>query len=246
MEPRIVQEYTPYIVIFNFFIVGVLLNVLGFIAARRKLKQVPDGVQNAAEFVLDWFVKQAREMRPGSASVVASFLATLFLFILFSNLLAILPVPLLKIPPTSYYSGPLALALISVFGIIIISGVFKGFIGTVKHLFWPNPLQLVSELSHVLSLSLRLFGNIGGEFIVALLVLQVAPYGIPLVIHALGLIPAFVQPLVFTLLTANFLAGAIHIEEETTKKEEKAEAGEKMEYFSEVEIKEAISSANGS
>lgn len=245
MLPEAVQHYMPYIVILNFFLVGVLLTILGFIAARRKLKEVPDGIQNVAEFVLDWFVERAREMRPGSASVIASFLATLFLFILFSNLLAILPIPLIKIPPTSYYSGPLALALIAVFGIVVISGVFKGFLGALKHLVWPNPLQLVSELSHALSLSLRLFGNIGGEFIVALLALQAAPYGIPLVIHALGLIPAFVQPLVFTLLTANFLAGAIHIEERPKKmKEEKVEEAEKV--VPEAHLEEAASAANGS
>jgi hypothetical protein len=48
---------------------------------------------------------------------------------------------------------------------------------------------------------------------VALLVAKAAPYGIPLIIHALGLIPAFIQPLVFTLLTTNFLAEAVHREE---------------------------------
>jgi uncharacterized membrane protein YozB (DUF420 family) len=79
-----------------------------------------------------------------------------------------------------------------------------------KHLFWPNPLQLVTKISDILSLSLRLFGNIGGEFLVVLLVVKAAPYGIPLVIHTLGLIPAFIQPLVFTLLTSNFLAEAVH------------------------------------
>ncbi|MFZ3063239.1 MAG: FoF1 ATP synthase subunit a [Actinomycetota bacterium] len=229
----------PYIVIFNFFLVSVTLVILGRIATRRKLKEVPDGAQNVAEFVLDWFVNQARHMHPGAVSIVAPFLATLFLFILLSNLLAILPFPLIKIPPTSYYSGPLALALIAVFGIIIISGIFKGLLGALKHLVWPNPLQLVSEISHGLSLSLRLFGNIGGEFIVALLVLQAAPYGIPLVIHALGLIPAFIQPLVFTLLTSNFLAGAIHVEEEKPK-----ETKEPKPVTSEISLKE--SAANGS
>lgn len=225
MLPEAVQHYIPYIVIFNFLLVSVILVILGKIATRRKLKEVPDGVQNMAEFVLDWFVNRAREMHPGSATLIASFLATLFLFILLSNLLAILPLPLIKIPPTSYYSGPLSLALIAVFGIIIISGVYKGLLGALKHLVWPNPLQLISEISHGLSLSLRLFGNIGGEFIVALLVLQAAPYGILLVIHALGLIPAFVQPLVFTLLTSNFLASAIHIEEKEEKKLESAADG---------------------
>ena len=78
-----------------------------------------------------------------------------------------------------------------------------------KHIFWPNPLQLVAEASHTLSLSLRLYGNIGGELLVASLATQAAPYGIPLIIYTLGLIPASVQPIVFTLLTVNFLATAV-------------------------------------
>jgi F-type H+-transporting ATPase subunit a len=131
--------------------------------------------------------------------------------------------PIINIPPTSYYSGTLTLALIAIIGITFISARFKGIWGAVKRFFWPNPLQIISEVGHTLSLSLRLFGNIGGEFMVALLVAKAAPYGIPLVIHALGLIPAFIQPLVFTLLTTSFLAEAIHTEEKRPRKQKRQE-----------------------
>jgi F0F1-type ATP synthase membrane subunit a len=47
---------------------------------------------------------------------------------------------------------------------------------------------------------------------VAALAASAAPYGIPLIIHALGLIPATVQPMVFILLTASFLATAVATE----------------------------------
>ena len=46
----------------------------------------------------------------------------------------------------------------------------------------------------------------------AALAAQAAPYGLPLVIDVLELIPAVVQPIVFTLLTASFLAAAVHRE----------------------------------
>lgn len=220
--PEAVRHYLPYIVIFNFAVVSAILIILGLAVGRRELKEVPEGAQNVAEFVLDWFVGQARKMSPGRVTIIAPFLATFFMLILGSNLLSLLPLPIIRIPPTSYYSGPLALALASITGIIVISCIHKGIFGSVKHLFWPNPLQIVTELSDILSLSLRLYGNIGGEFIVALLVVQTAPYGIPLVIHALGLIPAFIQALVFTLLTSNFLASAIHHEERRGRKAAKA------------------------
>jgi F-type H+-transporting ATPase subunit a len=125
--------------------------------------------------------------------------------ILASNLLMLVPVPLLNVPPTSYFSVPLALALVAVLGSFALAARMSGAASAVLHLFWPNPLQLVEKGSQTLSLSLRLYGNIGGEFIVMSLATQAAPYGIPLIIHALGLVPATVQPLVFTLLTVNFL-----------------------------------------
>jgi F-type H+-transporting ATPase subunit a len=210
--PETVARYLPYIAVVNFLLVAVLLLVLGKLATARPLKELPDGRQNAAEAVLDWFVAQARAIHPKSVTLIAPFLATLFLLILFSNLLAILPIPILKIPPTAYYSGPLALALIAVLGVMLICARIRGTRAALKHIFWPNPLQLIAELSHTLSLSLRLYGNIGGEFIVASLAAQAVPYGIPVIIHALGLIPASVQPIVFTLLTTNFLATAVPAE----------------------------------
>jgi F-type H+-transporting ATPase subunit a len=207
------RQWMPYIVIFNFAFVALVLIVLAFVTTRRKPAEVPDAVQNAAEFVLDWFVRQARDMRPDGVTVIAPFLASLFLFILFCNLLCILSFPVINVPPTAYYSGTLTLALIAMIGITVLSARFKGVVGAARHLFWPNPLQIISQIGHTLSLSLRLFGNIGGEFMVVLLVVKAAPYGIPLIIHALGLIPAVIQPMVFTLLTANFLAEAIQSEE---------------------------------
>jgi F-type H+-transporting ATPase subunit a len=201
-----VLRYLPWIVIVNFLLVAGLLIGLGKAVTARPLTEIPDGLQNAAEAALDWFVTLARGINPRRVTLIAPFLATLFLLILGSNLLAILPIPLLRIPPTSYFSVPLALALIAVLGALVVSARIRGVGATLKHLVWPNPLQLVGELSHTLSLSLRLYGNIGGEFIVATLAAKAAPYGVPIIIHALGLIPASVQPLVFTLLTVNFLA----------------------------------------
>ncbi len=205
-------RYLPYIVVANFLFAATVLVVLARLATARPLKELPDGRQNAAEAVLDWFVAQARSIHPASVTLIAPFLATLFLLILFSNLLVILPVPILSIPPMAYYSGPLALALVSVLGAIVICARIRGVRAVMRHLVWPNPLQLVAEASHILSLSLRLYGNIGGEFLVASLAAKAAPYGIPLIIHTLGLIPASVQPIVFTLLTVNFLATAVPVQ----------------------------------
>jgi F-type H+-transporting ATPase subunit a len=202
------ERYLPYIVIVNFALVALGLVVLAKLTTTRPLSEMPNERQNAAEFVLEWFVNQARRIHAPSVLLIAPFLATIFLLILFSNLLAVLPIPILRIPPTSYFSGPLALALVAVLGVIALKAKIDGVAGVLKRSVWPNPLQLVGDASHTLSLSLRLYGNIGGEYLVAVLATQAAPYGIPVVIHALGLVPAAVQPIVFTLLTADFIASA--------------------------------------
>jgi F-type H+-transporting ATPase subunit a len=223
-----IQTYLPYVSVFNLALTSVLLALGGWILTRKPFTEdVPEDRQNIAEATLSFFVDKAREMGDGRVvRVVAPFLATCFLLILVSNLFGFLPIPLLNTPPAAFFSVPLGLALCAVGGTLVLSGVFNGLSRAVKHLFWPNPLQLVSEVTDVLSLSLRLFGNIGGEHMTFVLVSSAVAVGIPLILHVLGLIPVFVQALVFTLLTASFLAGAIsHVRE---REQADAERGSPM------------------
>jgi F-type H+-transporting ATPase subunit a len=219
------------VVVVNAAVVGIALVGAGAWLTNGGLSATePSARQNIGEWVLQFFVSKAREMAHGQQKdkilrLVSSLLATFFLFIIASNLIAILPLPIINRPPTSHFSVTLALALCAVFGTLIISAAVKGGGKTLLHLVWPNPLQWVSEITDVMSLSLRLFGNIAGEFMTVALVLMVVPWGIPLILHALGLIPAFVQALVFTLLTASFLANALHVaDEESAPAEPAAEA----------------------
>lgn len=216
MAATAIEENLQYIVILNALIVSVLLFIGGRALVRGKLTaDVPEGRQNVGEFMLDFFVGKARDM--GDRTVVtrvAPFLAACFMFILVSNLMGMVPIPIINNPPTSYFSVTLGLALCAVGGTMALSGMFNGFVGALKHLVWPNPLQWISEFTDVLSLSLRLFGNIGGEHMTLVLVTSSVAVGIPLILHVLGLIPAFVQALVFTLLTASFIAGVVHTHEE--------------------------------
>lgn len=204
------------IVIINSMLVAVALLAAGAWLARGELSPTSPGArQNLGEAVLSFFVGKARGVARGDnhdriMRLVTPLLATFFLFIIVSNLLAMIPIPIVNRPPTSHFSVTLALALCAVLSTLVISAAVKGTGRTLMHLVWPNPLQWVSEITDVMSLSLRLFGNIAGEYMTVALVILVVPWGIPLILHALGLIPAFVQALVFTLLTTSFLANALH------------------------------------
>jgi F-type H+-transporting ATPase subunit a len=227
MEGEALQEGLPYVVVINLTLASLLLIVLGAVLARGALTtNVPGKRQNFAEWVMDFFVGKARGM--GDRRIVASvapFLATCFLLILVANAIGMLPIPVLNYPPTAFFGVTLGLALCAVLGTLVLSGVFNGIAKTLKHLVWPNPLQIISEITDVLSLSLRLFGNIAGEYLTLVLVTSIFAIGIPLVLHMLGLIPTFVQAFVFTLLTASYLAGAIHRQEERKQETEEEPPG---------------------
>ena len=214
---------TGIVVVLNAVVVSAVLIGLGWFLARGKLTSgVPKGRQVLGEFATDFFLNKARGMvydydRDTVVQTVTPFLGTLFFFILVSNLFAMIPIPVVNRPPTSFYSVTLGLAVSAIFGNLVVAARLKGPTGALKHLFWPNPVQFVSEITDVLSMSLRLFGNIGGEYMTLVLVAAVVPVGIPLILHVLGLIPTFVQAFVFTLLTASFLASGLHREERSRK-----------------------------
>ena len=222
------------VVVVNAALVGAVLIAAGAWLTRGGLSATEPGArQNFGEWALQFFVGKGREVAHGEhrdkiLKLVTSLLATFFMFILVSNLVAYVPIPIINRPPTSHFSVTLGLALCSVFGTLLISAAIKGVGKTLVHLFWPNPLQWISELTDIMSLSLRLFGNIAGEFLTVALVFTVVPWGIPLILHALGLIPSFVQPLVFTLLTASFLANALHTDEKAAATEPDEEADLKL------------------
>jgi F-type H+-transporting ATPase subunit a len=76
------------------------------------------------------------------------------------------------------------------------------------------PIEIISHLSRVMSLSLRLFGNIFGEEMVVLILASIIPFVVPLPMMVLGLITGTLQAFIFMLLTMIYLAGAVHTEHE--------------------------------
>lgn len=137
-------------------------------------------------------------------------LAGSFFFILFCNLLGIVPGFL---PPTGTLNTTLA------FGILIFlmynfygfrahgAGYIKQFMGPVAFL---APLMLIIELvSHIVrpvSLSLRLFMNITGDHMVMGVFMNLTHFFIPALFIALGIFVSFLQAFIFTVLSAIYIA----------------------------------------
>ena len=83
---------------------------------------------------------------------------------------------------------------------------------------WIAPLVLIIELishaSRVLSLSLRLFGNVFGEEMVVAIIGSIVPFVAPLPFMVLGVVTGTLQAFIFVLLTTIYLAAAVHTDED--------------------------------
>jgi len=146
--------------------------------------------------------------------------ATMFVFILSGNLMGLIPG---LMAPTSNINVTLGCAL-TVTVYYHIQGVREQGLGAyIKHFAVPPgaplflapimlPIEIISHLSRVLSLSLRLFGNIFGEELVILILFSIIPFFVPLPMMFLGLITASLQAFIFVLLTMIYLGGAVGTE----------------------------------
>ncbi len=74
-------------------------------------------------------------------------------------------------------------------------------------------IEIISHLSRVLSLTLRLFGNIFGEHLVVLIIASIVPFIAPLPIQFLGLIVGPLQAFIFLTLGAIYLSAATHVDD---------------------------------
>ena len=196
----------------------VIIGLIGLIAffATRDMQMVPRGLQNAFEaiivFTYDFFTQLMDQEHV--AKKWAPLLTTFFLFIILSNYSGLIPgaAGLSGFqPPTSNWNITLTLALIT-FCSVHVAGFAEHSFSYLGHFVSPSPLMLplnlVEEIAHPLSLTVRLFGNIFGEEMVIAFLLFMVPFLIPGAIMALSLLLGAIQAIVFTLLSASYIAAA--------------------------------------
>ena len=204
-------------------------------AVSFKLKSIPRRLQSVIEMLFEAVLslmesvtedkKQARKFFP--------IVATIFLFVLLSNWLEVVPglgtvglwqvhqgetilVPFIR-SASADLNFTLALAIISVFTVqlfgIMALGAFK-YAG--KFINFKNPvyffvgiLELFAELAKIVSFSFRLFGNIFAGEVLLMVMLFLVPYVVPLPFLFLEIFVGLVQALIFSMLTLVFLKMAV-------------------------------------
>ena len=197
-------------VVYGWLVLAILI-LAGFFATRS-LKQIPTGLQNFMEVVVESIEGLIVEVMGPKGLRYFPLLATISLFILVSNLLGLVPG---FYPPTANLNTNAALAL-TVFVMTHVIGFKEHGLHYIKHFTGPMlamaPLMFIIEvIGHIarpVSLTLRLFGNMWGHEIVLMIFLGLAWYTAP-VMMALGILVAFIQAFVFTLLAMIYFAGAL-------------------------------------
>jgi len=206
-------------------LIAVACVTLLFLLAPTKL--VPTRLQSLAENLYSVVDNMTHEVLHENAKTYFPFVLTLFLFILFCNVLGLIPY---SFTVTSHIVVTLALALTVFIGATII-GFFRNGFGYLK-LFMPSgvpalllPLvvviEVVSYFIRPMSLSIRLFANmmaghmmlkVMAGFVVLLGYFGFVPLLVMVGLTGLELLVAALQAYVFALLTCMYLSDAMHVD----------------------------------
>ena len=217
-------HFTGHHVIPNYMVMILLivaaLTVLSLIIRSRLSVEHPGTLQILMEDAIgavnglleEWIGPKGRRYLP--------LIGTLGIFILLSNYIGLVPG---FMAPTSNINVTLGCA-ITIWVYYHFQGIKEqGIVGYVKHFWAPPgthwmigflyfPIEMISHAARVMSLSLRLFGNIFGEELVILILFTIVPFVVPLPMMFLGLVTGGLQAFIFVLLSIIYLQGAVAVE----------------------------------
>ena len=199
-----------------------ILALVSFILTRNiKVDGEISKGQNILEALVETINSQIKQISQQDPGKYLPFIGTLFIFILSSNILSIIPG---FIPPTGSLNTSIALSLcvflsVPVYGIAQggLSGYLKEY---VKPTFIMLPFNIISEISRTLSLAIRLYGNVMSSSIIVAILLGVVPLFFPVIIQALGLLTGVIQAYIFAILAIVYIASATENEKKKAKLKE--------------------------
>ncbi|OFW47024.1 MAG: ATP synthase F0 subunit A [Acidobacteria bacterium RIFCSPLOWO2_12_FULL_67_14b] len=211
-----IPDHMVYVGLITLFILFIGLAIRSRLSVDR-----PGTLQIVLEDLVSFLVGVLEDNMGPKGRQFLPLLGTLFVFILIGNLMG-------QIPglgsPTSNINVPFACA-ISLWLYYHYQGVrAHGILSYIKH-FAVMPgvpialapmifiIEIISHVSRVLSLTLRLFGNIFGEHLVVLILASIVPFVVPVPIQFLGLIVGPLQAFIFLTLGAIYLTAATHVDD---------------------------------
>jgi len=194
------------------WLIMILLLILSKLATSN-IQKVPSGLQNFMEVVIGGIENMIVETMGEHGRPFFPLVATLAIFILVSNLIGLIPG---FFPPTANINTTAACAVI-VFLMTHIVGIKHHGLHYIKHFMgpiaWLAPMMLfievIGHLSRVVSLTLRLFGNMNGHELVLMIFFGLAPFLVPMPMMLMGVLVSFIQAFVFMLLAMIYIQGSL-------------------------------------
>lgn len=212
IEPKypsapISNSFAMEVLVFSFLLILFLL-----VRSRLSVDD-PGGLQHVFESIEGFIKNQSNEIIGHHSEGYTPFLATLLFFILFCNLIGVIPG---FESPTAVPIVPLGCALCA-FAYYQFQGFKHAGVGYLKHFAGPMPalaplmipIELISHLARVLSLTIRLFANMFAGDMVTLVFFSLVPIGVPILFLGLHVGVSLLQTYIFVLLTTVYLQGAV-------------------------------------
>jgi F-type H+-transporting ATPase subunit a len=174
----------------------------------------PGKMQHIFEVFYDFLHHQAEDAAGHGSAKYLAFFGTLFFFILFCNLIGIIPG---FESPTMFPAVTLGCALATFVYYNVVGVQANGLLGYLKHFtggqHWVLailvvPIEIVSNLARPLSLTIRLYANMFAGEQVTLAFLGLTYIVVPVAFMGLHIFVAFLQAYVFTVLTMVYVGGA--------------------------------------
>jgi F-type H+-transporting ATPase subunit a len=191
-----------------------LLLVLFFLAVRASLNvEKPGNVQHVAEMIHEFVGGQADQIIGHGYERYQAFVTVIFLFIVCNNLLGLIPG--LETPTGRPYV-PLGVAVLTFLYYNFHGLREQGPVGYVKHFLGPVwwiswlmlPIEIISHLARMMSLTIRLYANMFAGDMVTLVFFSLVPLGIPVVFMGLHIFVSLIQTYIFVLLATVYVAEA--------------------------------------
>lgn len=209
------EQSTQILSAFSFELLVVAGLIVFFIFVRMKVSvEKPNPAQHLTEMIHEFIGGQAEQVIGHGYERFLAWVTCIFLFVLFNNLMGLIPG---VTTPTSEIVVPLGLAA-PTFLFYNFHGLREqGVIGYLKHfagpIWWMSwlifPIEIISHLARVLSLTVRLYANMFASDLITLVSFSGFPFGLPVLALGLHAFVSVIQAFVFMLLTMIYLSLAV-------------------------------------
>jgi F-type H+-transporting ATPase subunit a len=208
-----------------------LILITASLLLTRRLKEVPAGPQAILETGVEFLNNFAKNQFGSFSKHLGPYMGSLFLFLLLANIIGVISPPEVKAfghefippfmirPPTRDINVTAALAAISIMLVLVCGFAARGFTGWFKRLLHPLPMMLPFNLmeygTRLISLALRLFGNILGGYVMMSLLEGLLPVALPMVFALyFDFFDGMIQAVIFVFLTSLYMSEAVKLHEE--------------------------------